>query len=188
MMSSRLTFQVLLNKVPFLRWPLKKCLVQAAEASNNQTMIFPQPQKLTCGGIQSACILRLLLGILQYKVFFFGYGMWVYNTFQPIQYEESFFFFSGLLEKKTFLLKGKQGWNILSSSFKVFIYEHRWLSGKESACYCRRCGFNPWVEKISPEKEMITYYSILAWKIPWTEEPGGLQPMRLQKSWTQLSV
>ena len=26
----------------------------------------------------------------------------------------------------------------------------------------------------SLEKEMVTYSSILAWKIPWTEEPGGL--------------
>ena len=25
-----------------------------------------------------------------------------------------------------------------------------------------------------PEKEMATYYSILAWKISWTEKPGGL--------------
>ena len=37
------------------------------------------------------------------------------------------------------------------------------------------------------EKEMATYSSILAWEIPWTEEPGGLQSMRWQKSWTQLS-
>ena len=27
------------------------------------------------------------------------------------------------------------------------------------------------------EEEMATHSSILAWKIPWTEEPGGLQPM-----------
>ena len=27
------------------------------------------------------------------------------------------------------------------------------------------------------EKEMATYSSILAWRIPWTEEPGGLQSM-----------
>ena len=27
------------------------------------------------------------------------------------------------------------------------------------------------------EKEMATHSSILAWRIPWTEEPGGLQPM-----------
>ena len=37
------------------------------------------------------------------------------------------------------------------------------------------------------EKEMATHSSILAWKIPWTEEPGGLQSMGSQKSWTQLS-
>ena len=28
---------------------------------------------------------------------------------------------------------------------------------------------------------MATHSSILAWKIPWTEEPGGLQSMRLQR-------
>ena len=32
------------------------------------------------------------------------------------------------------------------------------------------------------EKEMATHSSILAWKIPWTEEPGRLQSMRLQES------
>ena len=32
------------------------------------------------------------------------------------------------------------------------------------------------------EKEMATHSSILAWKIPWTEEPGGLQSMGLQES------
>ena len=33
----------------------------------------------------------------------------------------------------------------------------------------------------SMEKEMATYSSILAWRIPWTEEPGGLQFMGLQR-------
>ena len=37
------------------------------------------------------------------------------------------------------------------------------------------------------EKEMATYSSILAWKIPWTEESGGLQPVGSQKNQTQLS-
>ena len=36
------------------------------------------------------------------------------------------------------------------------------------------------------EKEMAIHSSILAWRIPWTEEPGGLQSMGLQ-SWIQLS-
>ena len=31
------------------------------------------------------------------------------------------------------------------------------------------------------EKGMATYSSILAWRIPWTEEPGGLQSMGFQK-------
>ena len=34
---------------------------------------------------------------------------------------------------------------------------------------------------------MATHSSILAWEIPWTEEPGGLQSMGLQKNQTHLS-
>ena len=34
------------------------------------------------------------------------------------------------------------------------------------------------------EKEMATHSSILAWEIPWTEKPGGLQSMGSQKSQT----
>ena len=42
-----------------------------------------------------------------------------------------------------------------------------------------------WVQSLGREdpleKEMATHSSILAWKIPWTEEPGGLQSMGSQK-------
>ena len=31
------------------------------------------------------------------------------------------------------------------------------------------------------EKKMVTHFSILAWEIPWTEEPGGSQSMVLQR-------
>ena len=37
------------------------------------------------------------------------------------------------------------------------------------------------------EKEMATHSSVLAWEIPWTEEPGELQSTGSQKSQTQLS-
>ena len=37
-----------------------------------------------------------------------------------------------------------------------------------------------WEEPL--EKEMATHSNILAWEIPWTEEPGELQSMGLQKS------
>ena len=33
----------------------------------------------------------------------------------------------------------------------------------------------------SLEEKMATYSSILAWEVPWTEEPGGLQSMGLQR-------
>ena len=53
--------------------------------------------------------------------------------------------------------------------------------GKESTCNVGDAGrreFDPWVEKISLEEGMATAHSsILAWRIPWTEEPGGLQSM-----------
>ena len=38
----------------------------------------------------------------------------------------------------------------------------------------------------SLEKQIATYSSILAWKIPWTEEPRGRQSMGLQKRQTRL--
>ena len=36
------------------------------------------------------------------------------------------------------------------------------------------------------EKEMASHSNVLAWEIPQTVEPGGLQSMGPQKSWTQL--
>ena len=59
-------------------------------------------------------------------------------------------------------------------------------SGKEPACQCRRrkrvlsLG---WEDPL--EKEMATHSSILAWRIPWTEEPGGLQSMGSQRYLTK---
>ena len=45
-----------------------------------------------------------------------------------------------------------------------------------------------WVSSLGEEdpleKGMATHSSILAWRIPWTEEPGGLQSMGTQKSRT----
>ena len=43
-----------------------------------------------------------------------------------------------------------------------------------------------WVPSLSQEdtleEEMATQFSILAWEIPWTEQPGGLQSLRLQRA------
>ena len=50
---------------------------------------------------------------------------------------------------------------------------------KASACNAGDLGSIPGLGR-SPEKEMATHSSILAWRIPWTEEPGGLQSTGLQ--------
>ena len=64
------------------------------------------------------------------------------------------------------------------------------LSVKNLSQY-RRPGFNPWVGKIPLEEGMATHTSILAWRIPWTEEPGGSYNARGRKvsdSTEQLSM
>ena len=53
--------------------------------------------------------------------------------------------------------------------------------GKKICLQCRRAGFNPWVRKIPWEKGMATHSSILAWTIPWTEDPSRLQSIGSQR-------
>ena len=52
-------------------------------------------------------------------------------------------------------------------------------SGTAPTCQCRR--HKMWVQPLGQEdlleKGMVTHYSILAWRIPWTKEPGGFQLM-----------
>ena len=57
-------------------------------------------------------------------------------------------------------------------------------SGKEPACQSRKHK-EMWVWSLGREDTLeegvATYYSILLWRIPWTEEPGGLRFMGLQR-------
>ena len=59
-----------------------------------------------------------------------------------------------------------------------------WLSGKESVCQCKEIQ-ETWVRSLGWEdplkEEMATPCSILAWRIPWTDEPGGLQSVGLER-------
>ena len=41
---------------------------------------------------------------------------------------------------------------------------------------------DPWFGKIFLKKEMATHSSVVAWRIPWTEEPGGLKSMASQRA------
>ena len=49
--------------------------------------------------------------------------------------------------------------------------------GQESACNAGDSGSIPGSGRFPPEMGMATHSSILAWRIPWTEEPGELQSM-----------
>ena len=61
---------------------------------------------------------------------------------------------------------------------------HDWAEVKNPNCQCRklkRGGFDPWVRKIPLEEEMAVHSSILAWKIPCTEESGRLRSVGSQR-------
>ena len=54
----------------------------------------------------------------------------------------------------------------------------------------RRLRLDPWVGKIPLEKETATHSSILVWRIPWKEEPCGLQSIESQRvghNWSDLA-
>ena len=57
----------------------------------------------------------------------------------------------------------------------------RWLSGKDAPANAGNTGdlglILGWEDPL--EKDMATHSSILAWEIPWTEKPGGLQSLRV---------
>ena len=71
-----------------------------------------------------------------------------------------------------------------SIHFELFVIKHMGFpdasSGKESACSAGDLGSIPgWEDPL--EEGMATYCSFLAWKIPWTEEPGWLRPIGSQR-------
>ena len=54
------------------------------------------------------------------------------------------------------------------------------------SCILALCGHSAWSSNVGMnlgrlQKGMATHFSILAWRIPWTEEPGGLQFTGLQR-------
>ena len=76
---------------------------------------------------------------------------------------------------------GGKGW-----SFSFFIANHAipgfpgGSDGNESACNAGDAGLIPgWEDPL--KKGMATHFSILAWRTPWTEDPGGLQSTGLQR-------
>ena len=90
------------------------------------------------------------------------------------------------LEGVFFLIGGKLLYNVVLVSavqHKSVIIIYGGTSGKEPAYQCRR--HNMQIGSLGGEDPLeegvATHTSILAWRIPWTEEPGGLQSMGLQR-------
>ena len=66
-----------------------------------------------------------------------------------------------------------------------------WLGGKEPACSAGDIEDSGSIQSLGwedpLEERMATHSSILAWSIPWTEEPGGLQSIGSQQAGHDLS-
>ena len=56
-----------------------------------------------------------------------------------------------------------------------------WLSGKESRLPMQETWAQSLGREVPLEEEMASHSSILAWRSPWTEEPGGLQSIGSQR-------
>ena len=72
------------------------------------------------------------------------------------------------------------------STFKLIITTHKnmlpwWLRRWRIHLKCRRPRVDPWSQEGPLGKEITSYSNILAWRILWTEEPGRLQFMVLQR-------
>ena len=67
-----------------------------------------------------------------------------------------------------------------SSTLGILDGFHGGSDSKESACNVGDLGSMPGSGR-PLEKEMATHSSILTWRIPWTEDPGGLQSVGSQR-------
>ena len=89
---------------------------------------------------------------------------------------------------RTWVTHGGDSLLLVMSSPPKFPSHSAGASGEEPSCQCKRHkrhGLDPWVGK-SPWRR-VWYSSILAWRIPWTEEPGGLQSVVLSIELVMLS-
>ena len=64
---------------------------------------------------------------------------------------------------------------------KYFSWASLGLSGKESACQCRRCRFHPWVSKVPWRRKWQPTPELFPGITLWTEKPGGLKFMVLER-------
>ena len=73
----------------------------------------------------------------------------------------------------------------VQGTLKSLLQHHNWASLVAQRLKHLPPMWETWVRSLGREdpleKEMVAHSSILAWRIPWTEEPGGLQSTRSQR-------
>ena len=115
----------------------------------------------------------LMIKVTQIKISQFFYKSYI--TLENVdnvcigEGSETWHFYVLLAETEYSLIRGQA-----LSVFEMYTNDLGFSGGsdrKESTC--KRRGFDPWVGKVK-EKGTATHSGILAWRIPWTEEPGSL--------------
>ena len=121
----------------------------------------------------------MLIFYLACFTFSISYSVIPFHLIYVFQFLHLFFFFDVLYQA------------CIKHSRKVIVYIYRNnmynIYILESMSRTRLSDFTSTFHFHALEKEMATHSSILAWEIPWTEEPGGLLSMGSQKSQTPLS-
>ena len=102
----------------------------------------------------------------------------IYKMFNNCKNEEEPCLYLSLYRESLLLIIGKQ--KFYNDETYLLTQPPRCLSGKESACQLGDADSIPG-SRSSPGEGDAIHSSILAWKIPWTEEAGGPQSMRLQE-------
>ena len=81
---------------------------------------------------------------------------------------------------------GKESEREYKNTYDIYTHTQGFPGGSDSKEYTYNAGgpgsILGWEDPL--EKGMATHSCILAWRIPWTEEPGGLQSMGSEKSRT----
>ena len=137
----------------------------------------PCPPPLTVLSLSVA----LLCCLMPWPLFFLLPPEWEQFYLWPITYAPSFSW------------SHLQGWPPLSYWCVTSLGFPGGASGEESACQCRwhkRCRFDLLSREDPLEEGMATHSSILAWRIPFTEEPGRLQSIELHRighNWRDLA-
>ena len=109
-----------------------------------------------------------------------AYQLWALSPLQGVQAPPERLWFPVLRQ----LLLANQS---PQSTWRALPFErpHRWLSGERIHLPMQKT----WVQSLELEdpleQEIVTHSSILAWRIPWTEEPGGLQSMGSESAMTK---